>query len=132
MRDYGTVNYNGKTYTLEQDAYCSDSGETYQASATHPDYPDATIYVIWDNLHAGHICDGDGNCVIDGCNGECEDESNACDWDNPSAVKIDGEHVEAIEARKAAAAAMGASRTPAKQAASRANGQRGGRPKKTA
>ena len=37
--------------------------------------------------------------------------------------------VAAAKARRAAAAAMGSSRSPAKQAASRANGARGGRPR---
>lgn len=61
-----TVTKNGKTYFLKQDAYISDRVgmlDYYMAHATDEDDMDCTIF--WPIV-----------------NDDCDDESNACDWDD--------------------------------------------------
>ena len=61
-----TVTKNGQTYGLKQDAYISDRLgmlDYYMAHAVDSDDRELTIF--WP--------------IIDS---ECNDESNACDWDN--------------------------------------------------
>ena len=70
---FGTINHNGKTLTLTQQAYLhcdgSDTGERYyRASAVDAEGND--YRVRWE-LYEG----------FDG-----EDESEACDWDSPSEI----------------------------------------------
>jgi hypothetical protein len=91
MTDYGTVNFNGKTLTLTQGAYCDNYGTQgnvrYYASAVDAD---GNKYIVawdtteqwqqWQKEYANHDNDYD---YIAGL----EDESNACDWDNPIEVR---------------------------------------------
>lgn len=80
-RDYGHVVYDGVSYVLTQQAYLeNDSTGTaiYQALAQRedqwvadPDPVEHELYMVeWD------ITDPD-----------CDDESHACDWDNPADVR---------------------------------------------
>jgi len=82
----GTVTMDGLTVALIQQAYDS-GGVQYKASAIDTS---GNIYIVtwatidgWDD----HKCGEDGNCVVADCNGWCEDESNACDWDNPISIQ---------------------------------------------
>lgn len=85
-KQHGSVrDVDGTEYALTQDAYISDDGNTYEASVvsmdmlneagtTPDDYnpsidPAATAY--WEI-----ICD------------DCDDQSNACDWDKPLVIKL--------------------------------------------
>ena len=70
---FGTVNHNGKTLTLTQQAYLhcdgSDTGERYyRASAIDSDGNE--YKVRWE--------------IREGFDGE--DEGDACDWDTPSLI----------------------------------------------
>jgi hypothetical protein len=66
-----TVIFDGKEYTLTQDAYISSDGKTYQATAVDKNGDDYMVYwdvIDWDNID------------------EIDDESNMCDWDNAANV----------------------------------------------
>jgi hypothetical protein len=134
MTTYGTVTYNDKIYALTQDAYL-DGPDTYAATATDADGNEVKVY--WETVAgwSDHVNDADGDCVICGHTCCCDDESNACDWDTPSAVKRDGIDVEAIEAAKVlgrrGGKIGGAAKTASKTAAARENGKKGGRPAPT-
>ena len=64
-----TVTINSKTYTLTQDAYITGNGsrDYYRAHAVDADNNE--YYIIWDIVDA-----------------ESDDESNACEWENPSDI----------------------------------------------
>lgn len=70
MSDYGTVEYNGKTLTLTQDAYLDHDRHNLQLP-----------------VYRAHAVDEDGNDyrvqwhVVDGWQ-EMDDESDRCDWDD--------------------------------------------------
>ena len=70
---YGTVNHNGKTLTLTQNAFLdcdgSNTGERYY-SAGAIDADGNEYKVRWE--------------IYDGFDGE--DEGDACDWDSPSQI----------------------------------------------
>ena len=89
--NYGTVKYKGKTYTLTQIA-CADNGPdgTTRYYARAEDAQGVVHEIVWETTddwnahqnnpdHPMHV--GDWSC------GWCEDESNACDWDNPIIVQ---------------------------------------------
>lgn len=64
-----TVEFNGKIYELEQDAYGTNNGSnTYEALAHEVGNEDHHVMVVWDVI-----------------NPEAEMDS-VCDWDNPSDV----------------------------------------------
>ena len=71
---YGTIDHNGKTLTLTQQAYLDGDGSNdcegyYSASAVDADGND--YKVRWE--------------IRDGFDGE--DEGDACDWDRPSQIR---------------------------------------------
>lgn len=82
-KDYGKVTFNGKEYTLTQDAYYEydEFGGYYTANAkmTQPiidDYGDEVkCSVKWD--------------IKDDYDSAEQEEEDACDWDSPSGVHID-------------------------------------------
>lgn len=86
-KDYGTVEFKGATYTLTQDAYCdnygTDGAVRYYASAV--DANGNKYLVAWDTTEtwneAQELYKATGEV-----SGYIEDESNACDWDSPTAV----------------------------------------------
>lgn len=66
-----TVTYQGKTLTLQQDAYISDTVgklDHYKASAIDAE---GETYTVWWAI----------------INFECEDESESCDWDEHEVIK---------------------------------------------
>jgi hypothetical protein len=77
-QDHGTVEFNGITYTLTQDAYCdnygTDGGVRYYAHATGPD--GGEYRVAWDTTEAWDALDGEDRW----------DEGDACDWADPVEV----------------------------------------------
>ena len=71
---YGTIDHNGKTLTLTQQAYLDGDGSNdcegyYSAAAVDADGND--YKVRWE--------------IRDGFDGE--DEGDACDWDRPSQIR---------------------------------------------
>jgi len=89
----GTVTMDGLTVVLTQQAYVCNYGTAgevqYKASAIDTS---GNIYIVtWATTDgwADHKCGSDGNCVVAGCGGWCEDEGNACDWDNPLSIQAD-------------------------------------------
>jgi hypothetical protein len=87
---YGTVEFGGRIYILTQQAYCdnygTDGGVRYYAHAVAKNDADTNKYKVvwattdeWDNHQKN-----DETCSF------CEDESNACNWDNPIDVRIVG------------------------------------------
>ena len=64
-----TVTINSKTYTLTQDAYIDSDGSRDYYTAHAVDADNNEYYIIWDIVDA-----------------ESDDESNACDWENPSDI----------------------------------------------
>lgn len=61
------VEVEGVEYKTTQDPYVTDAGDQYQAHAVDAD--DKEYLIIWDVV-----------------NEDVEDESDACDWDEPSSV----------------------------------------------
>ena len=78
----------GKEYTLLQDAYPENDGDTIRYYARATDADGAMYLIAWDTTPEWdrHIIGDDGDCVIPDCDGYCEDPSNACDWDSPVSV----------------------------------------------
>lgn len=69
LSNHGSVIFNKKKYILDQPAYITTISE--------------------DTHYTAIAIDTDGNeCIIewDIININCDDESNACDWDNPRTV----------------------------------------------
>lgn len=67
--NHGTVTHNGKTITLTQDAYITSNGSRDYYRAHAVDANQNEYYILWDIIDA-----------------DCDDESNACDWSNPSDI----------------------------------------------
>ncbi|MCT6924118.1 hypothetical protein [Metasolibacillus sp.] len=74
-----TVNFEGKEITLTQEAYISGTHEAPYYEATGVDVEGNEVTVKWEIK--AHWLNEDGSL-----NGELEDESEACDWDNPSEI----------------------------------------------
>ena len=107
-KKYGIVEFGGKTYILTQQAYCdsfgTDGDVRYYAHAVAKANKDNNEYKViwdttaeWDKHQRGgdkHPCETDDNGRDTYPNDEtcsfCEDESNACDWDDPNDVVIVG------------------------------------------
>jgi len=110
MNDYGTVNFEGKTYKLEQQAYVENykDGVAYFARATDENGDEYEVIWLtttaWDNAQEydqlqreqeaverfGHdFSDEKAERLAEleeMALPSIEDESNACDWDNPYLV----------------------------------------------
>lgn len=104
MKDYGTVDYNGKTYTLTQEAYVDNYGTKgavrYYAHAI--DEAGNEYIIAWDTTEAWDLATEraklDAESYLDEADAErlaelldlvlpdVSDESNACDWGNPVRV----------------------------------------------
>ena len=106
---FGTVTFNGKEFNLTQDAYVVNYGTEgevrYEASAVDTD--GNNYLVIWetteeynksqrlhnleDAFEAGKLDEEEIEEIEElqeeYDSGYCEDESNACDWENPIEVK---------------------------------------------
>lgn len=65
-----TIKHNNQTLTLSQQAYPSNDGKTYQASASDKD--GNNYLIVWDIV----------------CDDTQGDESNACDWDKYTVVAL--------------------------------------------
>lgn len=74
-----TVEFEGKTYTLTQEAYVGTYATKYHAAAVDDEGNKYTITwettEEWDNARKIDLS-------------YCEDESDACDWDNPVNVEL--------------------------------------------
>jgi len=90
-----TVMYNGTRYTLTREAYVDHDYRHYQRydvvvyKAHGKDESGNTVEIIWDILPAYRECgyDGESNtCANTDCPGDCDDESNLCDWANASRI----------------------------------------------
>ena len=79
MSDYGTATVDGKTVTLTQNAY-----------ATGGSFPVPGGGMYNGEWYEAHAVDSSGHeyivCWTD-CNGDSEDESDACDWDSPNYLR---------------------------------------------
>lgn len=87
---YPRVTYDGRIYQLDQDAYISQGGTptvTYYKAHGHDIETGEAVVVEWTNIYDGHHNGEDGECSYPGCDGRCEDESIACDWENPANVQ---------------------------------------------
>lgn len=85
-----TVNFEGKKITLIQDAYLDGTHKAPRYQAAGVDVAGNEVIVKWEIFE--HWLNEDGSL-----NGELEDESDACDWDNPAEVeglKIYMKHVD--------------------------------------
>lgn len=88
LRDFGTVAHDGKTLILTEQAYMDNYGTNgavrYYAHAV--DY-DGNIYrIAWDTTAAwDDECEKAKNGEY---SGYLDDESNACDWDNPAEIEL--------------------------------------------
>lgn len=76
-----TVNFEGKKITLTQDAYLDGTHEAPHYQAAGVDAAGNEVIVKWEIFE--HWLNEDGSL-----NGELEDETDACDWDNP--VEVEG------------------------------------------
>jgi hypothetical protein len=79
-----TVNFKGKVFTLTQDAYADNYGTDgevrYYASAVDSD---GNVYrAIWETTEEWNEAEAAYKATGE-VNGYIEDESNACDWENP-------------------------------------------------
>ena len=80
---HGTVNHNGITIYLTQDAYCFNDG-VYAAAGK--DVAGNVYEVRWNTTQAwDDACEAAKNGDITGF---VEDESHACDWDEPYQVEL--------------------------------------------
>lgn len=85
--NYGTVEFEGKTYTLTQDAYANNYGTDgavrYYAAAVGAD---GNRYMVeWETSEEWDAAQDDYKATGE-VSGYIEDEQNACDWDNPISV----------------------------------------------
>jgi len=89
-KQFGTVEFEGKKLYLIQQAYADQKYDyiVYRATAIDEDGND--YLVEWNTVEGweDHKIGEDGFCIVDGCNGWCEDESNACDWDEYTVKKL--------------------------------------------
>ena len=76
-KQYGTVTYEGVEYALCQQAYCDNYGTDNQVRyhATAIDIDGNQYKVTWETIEFD-------------CGELPEDESDACDWDNPISVDL--------------------------------------------
>jgi hypothetical protein len=72
-RDYGKVTFNGKEYTLQQDAYADNYMDRICYFATAADSEGNNYKVMWELKDPENYA-------------ELEDESEACDWDDAAEV----------------------------------------------
>ena len=86
--NYGTVTFEGKVYTLTEQAeaanYGTDGEVRYYANAVDAD--GERYKVAWETTEAWNEATEDYKTTGE-VNGLIEDESNACDWDNPVDVR---------------------------------------------
>ena len=86
-KNYGTVEFKGTIYALTQDAYCdnygTDGAVRYYASAV--DASGNKYLVAWETTQAWNEAQ-ELYKQTNEVSGFIEDESNACDWDNPIEV----------------------------------------------
>ena len=101
--DNGTVEHEGKTIYLIQQAYADGIGEDIHYDASGVDI-DGNVYHVrwetteaWDNAVAEYAAErrdydeahAQGRSTeYPECPTLLDDESNACDWDNPSSVTL--------------------------------------------
>lgn len=95
--DFGTVNFEGKEFKVTQQAYVNNDGTEYYATAA--DKIGNKFLITWETtekwnlsveLYGLELRSKDLDVNMDGLV-DVEDESNACDWDNPASVAaIDG------------------------------------------
>ena len=82
---HGTVNHNGAELELTQEAYCSNWGE-YRATAKDAEGNEYEVIwsttQAWDDEQAAFKADPE-NYV----SSIADDESNACDWENPIEIR---------------------------------------------
>lgn len=100
-KNYGLVEFEGKTYELTQEAYADNYGTNgeicYKAFAKlQGDAEDNTYLVIWETtdtwneyteLHNEYLKENDYTDNNSDWIAYLEDGSNACDWDNPISVE---------------------------------------------
>lgn len=87
---FGTVEFEGKKLFLIQQAYCFESFDDYDLyRATAIDQDGNDYKVEWTTVDGwkNHYTGEDGFCAVEGCNGWCEDESNACRWEDYAVTK---------------------------------------------
>lgn len=85
----GTVEFEGKKLYLIQQAYANQKYDYIVYRATAIDDEGNDYQVEWDTVEGweDHKVGEDGFCAVEGCNGFCEDESNACNWDEYTVTK---------------------------------------------
>ncbi len=85
----GTIEHDGKKLYLIQQASAENKCDriVYLAAAIDEDGNKYTVE--WNTVPGweDHKTGRDGRCVVDGCNGWCEDESNACNWTEYTVTK---------------------------------------------
>lgn len=85
-KDYGTVTFDGKLYTLTQDAYADnyENRTCYFACAEDADGEGYRVRwettIEWDEREAAYVASDYDPWFAN------EDEANACDWENPVEV----------------------------------------------
>lgn len=72
--EYGLTEWEGEEYALLQDAYLDGTHEDPHYSSTATDKKGNTYEVRWE--------------IDPRYNPECGDESEACDWWNPSSIRL--------------------------------------------
>lgn len=93
-----TIKYDGKQYTITQDAYIDGTNETILYRAHGVDADGNAVRVTWgvteqwqtdeDLLRDGNDDSGIVQDDHKDALARLNDESNACDWDNPIAVEV--------------------------------------------
>ncbi len=81
--DHGAVTFNGIEIDLTQEAYCNNAG---QYLAAGKDDAGNTYLVEWETTKAWD--DAQEAARNGDCSAWAEDESNACDWDDPIDVRL--------------------------------------------
>lgn len=74
IAEYGSTEWEGEEYALLQGAYLDGTHEDPHYTATATDKKGNTYQVRWE--------------IAQDYDPTCGDESGACDWDNPSSVKL--------------------------------------------
>ena len=90
MKVFGIVEHEGKKLYLIQEACAENKHNHIVYRSTAIDEGGNNYAVEWDTVPGweDHKIGQDGRCVVNGCNGWCEDESNACNWDKYTITKI--------------------------------------------
>lgn len=90
IKNFGTIKWGAVNITIDTQPeignYGTDSDVRYYASGS--DAHGNEYAIEWEYLLTDHIMGEDGHCILDTCGGYCEDESNACDWDNPIKCEV--------------------------------------------